>query len=460
MNTSRRPRRRPTLRLRASSSPLILCALTVGLLFFACPGARGPAPPPERPHVLLLSLDTLRADRLGSYGHPRDTSPFLDEIAAGGTRFSQAFVNTHGTPPSHATLFTSLYQESHRVSYRARGGQADHHLPEELPVLPQVLRDAGYSTVAVTGGGFMSEDFGWRRGFDSFREEGLEDGADALFRAIDRRRDGTPIFAFFHTYEIHSPYDAEAPYPTLWGELPSDIDPSSEALKARSRRKPLRLSDDEREALLKRYDGGIRYTDDVLRRLFEKLEAIGFLAHALVVITSDHGEEFGEHGSLLHPATLYDELVAVPLILVGDGVRAGHIDDRLVSTLDIAPTIYSYVGVRAPRWASGHDLLAPFAPGRGEVFFQYGDLLHGVRTPNFKLIQNLKTGDTKLFDLHKDPLEQRSLTRFRPRIAETLGERLDAWRASVPRFASRREEDIPSLSDERLDELRALGYVD
>ncbi|MEO1086103.1 MAG: sulfatase, partial [Acidobacteriota bacterium] len=429
------------------------------LLVAACSPTLEPAPAPDRPHVLLISLDTLRADRLGSYGHTRDTSPFLDSLADGGTRFAHAFVNTHGTPPSHATLFTSLYQESHRVSHGVRSGRADHRMPEDLPSLPQVLLDAGYHTVAVTGGGFMSADFGWQRGFERFHEDDLADGADQLFRAIRSRDDGTPIFAFFHTYEIHSPYDPEDPYPTLWGELDAEVDATSEGLKARSREKPFRLENAEREALLKLYDAGIRYTDDVLKELFERLDAIGFLDHALVIITSDHGEEFGEHGSLLHPATLYDELVSVPLIISGPEVEANKVDTRLVSTIDIAPTIYSYLGVRAPRWSGGVDLLAPYAPGRGEVFFQYGDLLHGVRTPNFKLIQNSKTGGVQLFDLQEDPDERRNIARRRPGVVETLTAQLEQWRSSVPRFAARSDE-APTLSDERLDELRALGYVD
>ncbi|MEM8993424.1 MAG: sulfatase [Acidobacteriota bacterium] len=461
MTTARiRGHRRRPRRPAAAAVPRLLTGLfAAGLAVAACSPRLEPATPPDRPHVLLISLDTLRADRLGSYGHTRDTSPFLDSLADGGTRFARSFVNTHGTPPSHATLFTSLYQESHRVSHGILDGQVDHRMPDELPTLPQVLLDAGYHTVAVTGGGFMSADFGWRRGFERFYEEEHADGVDKLFRAIRSRDDGTPIFAFFHTYEIHSPYDPAAPYRTLWGELDAEVDATSEGLKARSRRRPFHLSDPERESLLKLYDAGIRYTDDTLRELFGRLDAIGFLDHALVIVTSDHGEEFGEHGSLLHPATLYEELVSVPLIISGPGVDVGKVDDRLVSTIDIAPTIYGYLDVRAPRWTGGADLLEPYAPGRGEVFLQYGDLLYGVRTPNFKLIENEKTGNVKLFDLQRDPAEQRNIARTRPFVVETLTARLEQWRSSVPRFAARSDE-APALSDERLDELRALGYVD
>lgn len=449
-------------RPRAIPRPLavaVLAALSCALLV-ACNVAcnRGPAPPPDRPHVLLVSLDTLRADRVGSYGHDRDTTPFLDRLAAEGTRFESAFINTHGTPPSHATLFTSLYQLSHGVSVEAGDGSVDHHLPETLPILPQVLKDAGWQTVAVTGGGFMSKEFGWQRGFDAFAEQKLEAGAERLARLIESRlHDGQPIFAFLHTYEVHSPYDPPPPYPNLWGELEAEVDASSAALKARSHGK--KLSDAERESLLKLYDAGIRYTDDVLARLFERLEAAGFLEHALIVVTSDHGEEFGEHGGLLHPATLYDELVAVPLIVKGPGVPAGRVDSRLVSLIDVAPTIYGYLGVRPPRLASGIDLLAKGSPGRPQVFFQYGDLLHGVRTDQLKLIENRRTGQVQFFDLAIDPGEQRNLARRRPLMTEELGKRLENWRATTPRLESLRR-GSEQISDEKLEELRALGYVD
>ena len=434
--------------------------LLVGCLFVGCliGCSRGPAPPPERPHVLLISLDTLRADRVGSYGHGRETTPFLDRLAAEGTRFESAFVNTHGTPPSHATLFTSLYQLSHGVSVETEGAPVDHHLPEALPILPQVLKDAGWQTVAVTGGGFMSKEFGWHRGFDAFAEEEIEDGAERLVRQIESRLgDGQPIFAFFHTYEVHSPYDPPPPYPGFFGELEIEVDASSGALKALSPQNP--PSEAQRKALLRLYDAGIRYTDDVLAGLFERLDGLGFLEHALIVITSDHGEEFGEHGRFLHPATLYDELVAVPLILKGPDVPTGRVDQRLVSLIDIAPTIYGYVGVRAPRLTSGIDLLAQASPGRPQVFMQYGDMLHGVRTDRLKLIENRRTGQVQFFDLALDPDEQRNLARRRPLMTEELAKRLDEWRQTTPKLKTLRR-DSGQISSEKMDELRALGYVD
>lgn len=369
-------------------TPVFLSAAIAALVLamYSC----APRPPKDRnlaqPDLLLISLDTLRADRLGAYGYDRDTSPFLDQLAAEGVRFENAFVNTHGTPPSHATLFTSTYQETHRVSHSvARGADPDHRLPPGPRLLQEVLRDAGYTTLGVTGGGFMSGDFGFDRGFDTFKEDSLIGGLGTMEKLINRALDQPkPIFAFFHTYEIHSPYSPPSRYRDLWGKFSSQIRPTSEALrKLVWAGKAGEVTPDDLAFLNSRYDAGIRFTDDSLSDFFDRLDAMGFLDNALVIITSDHGEEFGEHGGLLHPGKLYDELLHVPLIIAGPaslGVEPGRIDDALVSTLDIAPTFYAVAGVEAPEEVVGRDLLA-FGEARPRlVFTQYGDLLHGVRT--------------------------------------------------------------------------------
>jgi arylsulfatase A-like enzyme len=427
--------------------------------------------------VLLISIDTLRADRLGCYGYGRGTSPFLDSMAARGIRFENAFVNTHGTPPSHATLFSSLYQQTHRVSIGEAGDRARHRIPESLDLLPERLRKAGYRTIGITGGGFMSEDFGFDRGFEIFdQENGIEKQVDRLISEVAGITSGGaaggtaggysgPIFAFLHTYEIHSPYDPPPGTRSRFVRRENDFEAISRNLKLHGRDPDGTLDEADLAFVSDLYDAGIRHTDDHLRRLFTELEALGFFRNHLVVIGSDHGEELGDHGHLLHPATLYEELLRVPLILTGTRVRRGHVSRRLASTVDVAPTIYAATGVDPPTVMEGHDLLSPLPEdAERRVYSQYAEKLYSVRTARFKLILDQRPGApepdrVRLYDLRVDPEEKRNLAEARPRMVEELHSGLEDWLGRLEELGQLEASDV-ELDAERLEELRSLGYVD
>ena len=320
----------------------------------------------KRPNVLLISLDTLRADHLSCYGYHRQTSPFLDELASRGVLFKNAFVNTHGTPQSHATILSSQYQETHKVMFKfLRAGRRAsavpaNPVPNRIVLLQEILRGNGYVTLGVTDGGYMAENFGFARGFAEFRDDrdGVQAGTGKLISMVQRyAQDDQPIFALLHTYEIHMPYTPPERYRTIFGQFSSKFVPIYENVK------PLKndasaLSKDDLEAMEGMYDGGIRFVDDTLRRMFSALAEIGFLDNYIVVITSDHGEEFGEHGGLEHSPTLYDELLRVPLIIAGSGVPGGRVDERMASSIDIVPTILNHAGVEVDIPFEGMDLLA------------------------------------------------------------------------------------------------------
>lgn len=433
-----------------------------------CPVAcqRGETATPPRPNVLLVSLDALRADHLSSYGYGRHTSPFLDRLAAEGVRFSHAFANTHGTPPSHTTLFTSLYQETHRVSFRRRGEKKRNDVvPAALHLLPELLQEAGYSTLAVTGAGYVSKPFGFDQGFDDFKAGDLDigDAAELLFGKIrEAVHWGKPVFAFFHTYEVHSPYEPPQSYRKLFGTQSSSFAPTSENLVSFQDR----AGDLEEEDVLfleESYDAEIRYADDQLERLFRRLEELGFLDHALVVILSDHGEEFGEHGGLLHRISLYDELLHVPLIVWGPQVAKAVVDPRMVSLVDVAPTILSAAGIAPPASMEGKNLLSdarqPPEDEDAAVFSQYTSLLYSIRTHRWKLIEDKRRNRQLLFDLRVDPGEHHNLRKRRPEIAHELAERLERWRQSVPVLEDL-DAAMPTLDEDEVKRLRALGYLD
>ena len=444
---------------------IVEAVLIVGVVLAAAACGRSAAEI-RPPNILLISIDALRADHLSCYDYDRPTSPVLDELASRGTRFSRAFVNTHGTPPSHTTLLSSLYQETHRVDLGGGNDhQGDHRIPDEVELVQEILQREGWRTVAVTGGGYMSAEFGFARGFDEFFDQarGVDEEAEELLETLGRQTgEPRPIFALFHTYEVHSPYAPPAGFDRLFGEYAGEIEPTNEALIAVQGKASAVLKKSDFDYLEALYDGGIRYTDQTLGDLFSALEKIGFLNNAVVIITADHGEEFGEHGGVLHGGKLYEELLHVPLIIFGTDVEQGVVDPRLVSLVDVAPTILSAAGLPIPEKMEGRDLLhdpPPPAWPEQRIFAQYGSQLYCVRTPRWKLIYRPASEGAQLFDLRHDPLERRNLVHKNPKTAATLLAELEAWRRPRQRLdlAHRPQRE---LSADKLEELRALGYVE
>ncbi len=446
-----------------SRSTLTITVAALAILSFvgcATPDSPGESPP----HLLLISLDALRADHLSSYGYDRHTTPFLDELAARGVRFSHASVNTHGTPSSHTTMLSSLYQETHRVwADPASGTRRAPSIPTEVELIQEILGREGWTTAAVTGGGWMSASYGFSRGFDFFSDEGrtADQGAEIFVETLSEAlTTGEPVFAFFHTYQVHSPYLPPDGYGTLFGEYSGSIEPTSEALRPLTTTAGSHLDRDDFDYLVSQYDGEIRFLDDSLRELFDRLEDVGFLDNAVVLITADHGEEFGDHGGLLHRGSLFEELVRVPFIVWGRGVPVGVVDPTLVSAIDIVPTLLTAAGMVPPPIMEGRDVLAsqtvPWAEQR--IFAQYRDAIYSVRTPRFKIIEGAG-GHRMLFDLERDPRERRNIAAEAPDLTAGLAAELDAWRLARPKLtdsASSRTELDPATEEQ----LRALGYLD
>jgi arylsulfatase A-like enzyme len=425
--------------------------------------ACGPAAPP-RPNVLLISIDALRADHLSCYGDPRPTTPFLDELAGRGVRFERAFVATHGTTPSHATMLSGLYQETHRVGWTAGPGEPPPTgVPEELELLAEVLGDAGWRTIGVTDGGNAGGAFGFAQGFERFddRGGGVAKVARRALAALDEGGDdGRPVFLFLHTYEVHSPYDPPPAFRDRFGGSASTFRATSAALLAHVH-DAATLAPEDLARVRALYAAEVAATDAALRGFFAALEARGFLAGALVVVTSDHGEELGDHGGLLHRDLLYDELIRVPLIAAGPGLPRGRVETGLVSAVDLAPSIVAWAGLPARPGMEGRPVFGPGAPpgGRPVVVAQYGGRRYAVRTATAKLIETVvDPARTELYDLAADPGERRDLAASRPAEVARLSAALAAWRAErrlVPHGAGPAVE----LAPEEVEKLRALGYL-
>lgn len=420
--------------------------------------------PQQLPNIILISLDALRGDRLSCQGYRRQTTPFLDELAKEGVRFPHAFANTLGTPPSHATMLTGLYQENHRVDYDVVGDKGiDHFVPSDLVTLPEILKAFGYNTIGVTGGGYLNRKYGFDRGFIRYSDagSGVADELKTLLRLTRKyKSNGKPLFLFFHTYEIHSPYFPPDEYKKIFGDFQSEFVPSSENLKkfvgAASK-----LKKEDIEFIQAMYDAGVRYTDDQLRMAFDSLKEMGILDNCLLVITSDHGEEFGEHGGLMHRGLLYRELIQVPLIVAGNGVKKGLVDQRLVSVADIAPTILSYLGLQVNMAFSGNDILRPDPSDNGAealVVSQFGNLYYSVRTDQWKYILNTKTGKEQLFEVKKDPDELKNVAVINPQTCQLLNRKLSSWKKQQAPMTLGAKPRVKE-DEGHIKKLRSLGYV-
>lgn len=417
------------------------------------------------PNVLLISLDACRARNLSSYGYHRQTSPFLDKIAEKGIRFSHAFVNTHGTTPSHTTILTSLYQETHRVEFHGKANRpSQDKIPPTAIMVQEVLKKNGYVTLSVNGGAQLGRQYGFNRGFVEFDDDGkgVKTGTEKMVRLIRKYISGDrPIFAFYHTYEVHSPYFPPRKYLKMFGDFQSSFIPSSQNLLKSINSARQDLSDQDLNFLRAEYDAGIRFTDDTLKHMFKDLNELGFFKNYLLIITADHGEEFAEHGGLLHRGLLYDELLHVPLIIAGNDVSKGRVDHRMVSSVDIATTILNYLNIPPPPRMEGKNLLARSTDTKDmqdAVFSQYGRLRYSIRTEKWKLIENMRTHKIELYDFEHDPGERTNLVTNKPEEVERLTGRLEKWR-KTRKVLERGNERKVKLTDQQLKRLKSLGYV-
>jgi arylsulfatase A-like enzyme len=429
--------------------------LAVPALLAACAGEA----PPGAPNVLLISLDTCRADHLSAYGYPRETSPFLKELAGSGVLFRRAYVNTHGTPSSHATLLTGLYQETHRVFYE---GTRSPSVPRQAVMLQELLRARGYRTLAVADGGYVSAAEGFDRGFDDFFSKRvlIRQGIDRFLERVKASAGARkPLFAFFHTYQIHSPYNPPPEYKERFGPYTSAYSGNHRELFRHADKTDGRLKPEDLELLKGLYDAEIAFTDDQLRRLFAGLERLGFLRDALVVIVSDHGEEFGEHGGLVHGGKMFEELLHVPLIMTGRRVPRGKTVDALVGLVDVAPTVLSYLGVPVPASMSGQDVLDPAIERLDRaVVSQFGGRIYAVLRGPWKLIEYTSPPRSELFHLTKDPLERADAASAHPDVVRELRDVLRTWRRTQTPLSEPSSEPV-APSPEKLEELKVLGYV-
>jgi choline-sulfatase len=435
--------------------------------------ARAPA---RRPDVLLVTIDTLRADHCSTYGYGRPTTPALDALARRGVQFDVAYAPMATTAPSHATLFTGLLPAWHGLVKNGHAMGAGHRM------LAEAFRDGGYRTGAVVSSFVLDRRFGLDRGFASYDDR--FSGADPSLKTkkwrrmhvdqpFDRRADETaaraiawlrengylgaerpaghpPFLLWVHFFDPHDPYDApdahRARFPPL-GALPLD-------------------------AQVAAYDAEVHFTDEQLGALTGALAEAGALDRTVTVVTADHGEGLMQHGHMVHGLHLYEEAVRVPFVVHWPDRLGPRRVDRPVQLADVAPTLAEMAGVAWTARPGQGQSLAGVVSGRDtldparEVFLQrrqYERRAEGrrpvkgqkyaLRSGRFKYIESREEGTFELYDLASDPGEQRNLLSAPPAEAATLPARLQRWVDAAPAHAQ------GPIDEETARKLRSLGYV-
>jgi arylsulfatase len=415
-------------------------------------------PTPHPFDVVVITIDSLRPDHLGSYGYARATSPNLDAFAKSGVRCTNAFSTSSFTPPSHASLLTSRYVGDHGVL-------TWNPLDESQLTLAEILDAHGYRTGASVNLGLLSEQnlgqgFQWRREGNREAREIVSDGLNFLREADDR-----PCFLWLHLYDVHRPY----------GRIPGWTDRFAASVRARigdeedhynlrpeevTERK---LTAEDLAYIADRYDAGIAYADAQLGPLLAELSSPRRLARTLVVITADHGESLLDHPTRLfsHDPFLYASVTHVPLLVrFPGGFGAGSVRADLTSLIDVAPTVCATLGIAAPPTFAGRslrDLEEGVKWPERELYQEcWGwSRLAALRTRDVFVLRDVKGSMTRVFALGADPLEALPLDPTTRPETVALAQKLEVFAARRPK-----DEAAPPLDPDVMRRLRSLGYTD
>ena len=414
--------------------------------------------------VIIFDIDTLRADHLGCYGYDRPTSPHIDRLASEGVLFEWAFAQGPNTPPSQTSILTSLYPSRHgRLS-------ALDVLAEEITTFAEVMADGGFTTAAFVDGGNMAAASGLDQGFDTYRARptgGFDVIGPRVIRWL-RRHAEEDFFLLVHTYDTHSPYDPPEPHRSMFVDdarpTTPGFEPTTDALTdvmIRARRGEQNiLSTEDIAYTIALYDGGVHFVDDWIGRFVTELKGMDVFDRATIVLLSDHGEEFQEHGSVLHEK-LYTTVARIPLIIRPPGGRQALRVPQIVESIDVMPTILEMVGLDLPSTPIQGESLVPLMRGDAEgpfVAFSESRFFGGrdaVAIGDAHLLRSRKTGLFELYRFTSDPMEQLDVHSENHDEAPRLLQRLDTHRATGQRPSA--PEEI--LDPETIEELKMLGYL-
>ena len=468
-------------------------------------GARAASPAlasSSRPNVVLIVMDTVRADHVSALGYLRDTSPNLKRLAADSVVYANAVSASDITLTSHASLFTGMYPSWHGAYCQPPEAVYGRELARQYPTLAEVLQASGYQTVGVAANLYLRADFGLERGFDEFRiprpvpllpdetrhllrrtlRRGLSFAVDTaqfdrlyslgedidatLFSTLERRsRPGAPLFVFLNYMDAHFPYVPPAPYnasfPGRRPRLTQDDLEAEQTLISHDQGQPAGY----RPHCVSQYDGGIAYIDAQIGKVIDWLKRENAYDNTMIVVTSDHGESFGERHRVGHANSAYQNLLHVPLLIKYPRRAHPGVESRPASLIDVAPTILSAVQAPLPKAMQGRDL-----SGAAETRTIYGEtfpcpVMQPPECPQgctakaifewpMKFITS-SSGKRELFDLSADPDERRNLYIQQQERATRMDAALNAWKLVLPNQTRQNKQVDPEM----LKQLKGLGYI-
>jgi arylsulfatase A-like enzyme len=445
----------------------------------------------KRPNIILISLDTVRPDHLSCYGYPRETSSGIDRLASDGVLFKNTYSSTSWTLPAHVSMLTALDCLSHQVYFPLQ------KMSRETKTLADILRTEHYICAAFTGGGYLSESYGFSKGFDSYQEIKLHGDLGIRFDEAERLGEmasdwietnkDKDFFLFLHTYQPHDPYANLSPVgkeflgPNAeWEQI------RMETLFEQKSRFETHFSEDEIQNIIDLYDGEIKYTDvSFVQPILEKLRDLGLYENALIILTSDHGEEFHEHEAWLHDHSIYNESIKTPLIIKFPGQHYRGIQVESIARItDILPTILDILDIDVSSKLFDGQSLIPILRGKEKKQrsficdlalrdFDFAPTVIAVTKDNFKLILNKKIispyikrtsrdfngAQIELYDIQTDPGETKNLASniaYRDLCFELL-EKIDEICQKADR--EKKQQDQVTMDQSLRERLKALGYI-
>ena len=499
------PRRRAAILMATLTAAMML--LCVYIEYESIPGFRshnGASARKSSVPVVLIVLDTVRADHLSLYGYHRKTDPNLTRFAKTAVLFRHAIMPGDMTLSSHASMFTGRHVTHHGAHF------STGRLPAGSQTLAEILQESGYTTAAtVSNCGWLASEHGLDQGFQYydarcgqslfrtirpfylreplrsfvrrrfFRERaswswrGAREITDESMSLLNRLQGrGSPLFLFVNYMDAHRPIHPPEPYDTLFPGRSNEFDMQRDwsALKKRVPLGERMVSDKEREHLISQYDGAIAYMDDQMGRLFEHLRSLGLYERSLIIVTSDHGESFGdqEHGERLtfgHGDSLYQNSIAVPMLIKFPHQKHPETRGKRVSGVDILPTVLDVLGIPPLPEIGGQSLVAALQIER-DLLSESFDKEEGLRSRavfsgSQKLIAHAD-GEVELYDLGDDPAEVTNLAREQPQRVESLHARLTTFAAQLTEALAREgawSEEADDLSVDEIERLRSLGYL-
>ena len=431
-------------------------------------------------NVLVITIDTLRPDRLGCYGYNRPTSPRIDEVAAGSVLFEQVVCSSPQTLPSHASIFTGLHPRTHKsISHESV-------LPDEVTTLAEILKERGYRTAAFISSHVLDRKYGLNQGFDRYwqvnevmrpkqrelaQQRGIDPTTNEVLSWLEENGQ-SKFFAWIHWFHPHRPYAPPLEVRAKFvGDYLGDANSSTEFIM-KVWRDEVDLPDEDVRYISQLYDGEIAFTDQQVGRVLDALDSLGISGKTIVVITADHGEMLYEHEYYFgHDIALYEECIMIPLIInhPGLGVTPKRLPG-LVQSIDIFPTLLGFLGIESLEGTEGKSLeplvigaetrTAEYAFSETFPFPEKAMPRHAVRTQSQKLIwREVKEGSlTKhLYDLGTDPGEMSDVMADGPEAARALDRALHEWIKAEGLHPA----PIPTAKEAgRIQILRSLGYLE